>query len=226
MAICAAVRDRAAEDRDDTALVLRARAGDEAAIKELRSKYHALFLSWIRRKLWDKDLAHDLADGAIAELFEVLDQYKPELSPFSAWAFIVAKTCVIKLMLVLGTERHDVTPVELLDEFMPALTGPADDFVTSRVREEVANLSPEQQVAVNGWFFEGRTDEEMAAELSIPRRRVNYRRQQGLAVLRDRLSDVPFTSIRPETRFSGYYYIMDHETKANDCALLGGKDGD
>jgi RNA polymerase sigma factor (sigma-70 family) len=226
MAVSATVRDRTAENRSDTALVLRARDGDKAAEEELYYKYHTQFLCWIRRWLRHKEWAPDFADAAIAKLFEVLPQYKPELSAFSSWAFIVAKTNVIKLIHDLGTERNDVSADELLDEVLPALTGPEDDFVVSRVREEVAHLNGEQRAAVGGQFFEGRTDEELAAELSIPRRRVCYRRQQGLAAMRDRLSDVPFTSIRPETRFSRYYYMMDHDVKANDTALLGGKEGD
>jgi RNA polymerase sigma factor (sigma-70 family) len=220
------VRDRAEENRKDVALVLRARDGDQTAFDELHHKYRGNFLRWIRPwircNLWEDELA----DAALAELLKVLNQYKPELSAFSSWAFIVMKTSVIKSIAKLATNRNDVSADEFLEEMLPALTGPDDDFVVARLHEEVANLAPEQRVAVNGEYFEGRTDEDLAAELSIPRRRVSYRRQQGLATMRKRLSDVAFTSIRPETRFSRYYYMMDHDVKANDLALLGGEEGD
>jgi len=226
MSVTVTVRDRTAENRSDAALVMRALAGDEAAFDELLFKYRDKFLCWIRPWLRYNLWVDEFADEAIADLVEVLCQYKPELSAFSSWAFIVMRTSVIKSIARVAANRNDISAIELLDEALPALTGPEDDFISSRLHEEVANLDPEQRAAVNGEFFEGRTDEDLAAELAIPRRRVSYRRQQGLAALRDRLSDVAFTSIRPKLRFSRYYYVMTDDVKANDTALLGGKEGD
>jgi RNA polymerase sigma factor (sigma-70 family) len=225
MAAHANARDRSAENRRDAALVLRAVEWDEAAIAELYHKYHTQFYSWIRRWLRHKEWALDFADAAIAKLFENLHGYKPVMSAFSSWAFLVAKTSVIQHLHELGTERSDVPYDEMLADLLPALTGPGDDFVNRRLLEEVAKLEPEQRAAVVGFFFFGLSDEEIAEEQHIPRRRVCYRRHQGMAALKLGLSDIPFTSIRPETRFSRYYYMMT-DVKENKPAQLGGEEGD
>jgi RNA polymerase sigma factor (sigma-70 family) len=204
MAAHALARERAAENRFDVALVLRVLAGDRAAEVELYHKYHTRFLNWIRRWLRHKEWADDFAEEAVIQLFQVLPQYRPELSSFSTWAHRVAYTKVMKCIRDLHTERDDVSADDLFLEFLPALTGPEDDYVASRLHEEVACLEREQRAAVGGPYFDGLNDTELAARLRMPRRRVCYRRRQGMAALRRRLKYVPFTSIRPRLRFSGY----------------------
>jgi RNA polymerase sigma factor (sigma-70 family) len=203
VAVHRTVHDRTVENQCDTALVLRACDWDEAAQAELYHKYHDQFLTWIRRWLRHKEWATDFADAAIAQLFEVLPQYKPELSSFRTWAYRVAYTGVIKYIRDLHTERDDVSADDLFLEFLPALTGPEQDYAARRLREEVANLVPEQRAAVGG-PLDGLTDVELSALLSIPKRRVCYRRRQALAELRKRLIDVARTWIRPKGRFLGY----------------------
>jgi len=208
MAACTVIHDRTVGNRCDTALVLRARDGDIDAFNSLYHKDHKLIVCWVRSWLRYEEWVDECTDDAIAVLSRKLPQYRPERASFCSWAYRVARTAVIKHVRVLGISRVDV-PIDLLmEDDLLAFFGPEFDFLSRRVEEEVKRLEPEQRAAVYGYFYEGKTDEEIAEELHIPRRRVCYRRKQGLVELRRRLSDVPFTSIRPETRFSGYYCTM------------------
>ena len=79
--------------------------------------------------------------------------------------------------------------------------------------------------AIDGKFFKGKPDEQIAKEKKIPRRKVNYRKHQGLINLRKALSDVAFMWIRPKSAFFRNYYMMA-SAKQNLSALLGGEEGD
>ena len=225
MAVAARIRDHAEGNNRDDALIQSIRAGDGAAYDELWYKYHNLFINWVRRWVRCPAWEQECADQAVAVLFEVLPKYQPGRSSFCSWAHMVGRSAIIKHIHQLSIDRDDVPVDEMITDMLPTLSGPEDDYVRSRVTEELSRLEPEQQAAVNGAYFDDRSDSELSAELSIPRRRVCYRRQQGLASLRERLSDVPLTTIRPVTRFSGNSYVMPG-TEVRELALLGGEEGD
>jgi len=220
MAAYTKVRDRSAGNCRDIALVLRARDGDIAAFESLYLKYRKLIVCWVRTWLRYEEWVDEFTDDAINVLRSKLPEYRSERASFCSWAYRVARSAAIKHARVVGTKLA-VVPIDLLmEDELPAFYGPEYDFLSSRVEEEVIRLEPEQRAAVYGYFYEGKTDDEIAEELHIPRRRVCYRRRQGLAVLRKRLSDVFFKSIRPETRFSGYYCMMT-DVRENIPALMG-----
>jgi RNA polymerase sigma factor (sigma-70 family) len=196
MSVCTKVRDWTADDRADVDLVGRALAGDQAAESELLGKYRAIFLGWVCRTFrkgnrWTEDYAQEAA----IKLHKVLIEYRPERSPFWSWAHIVAKTAIFTFISKQATERNDVSLDALMDDALPVLLGPEEEHIFLRVREEVENLAPEQRAAVRGPYYDGLSDDELALMLGLPRRRVCYRRRQGMAAIRERLSEVPFTTI-------------------------------
>jgi RNA polymerase sigma factor (sigma-70 family) len=191
MAACTVVRDRTADNQTDVDLVRRTNAGDRAAESELLTKYRAIFLGWACRSFRKGNRwTEDYAQVATIKLHKVLNGYRPDLSPFWSWAHIVAKSAIFNFISEQASERNDVSLDELMDEAEPALLGPEEEHIFRRVREEVENLVPEQRAAVRGPYYDDLSDEELADRLHIPVRRVCYRRKQGKAVLRERLSDV------------------------------------
>ncbi len=191
MAVCARVRDWTAYNQTDVDLVRRVLAGDGAAESELLTKYRAIFLGWICRTFrkgnrWNEDYAQ----VAIIKLYKVLNRYHPEKSPFWSWAHIVGKTAIFTYISKQAAERNEVSLDELMDVAEPALLGPDEEHIFRQVYEEVENLVPEQRAAVRGPYYDGYSDEELADKLHLPVRRVCYRRKQGKAVLRKKLSVV------------------------------------
>jgi DNA-directed RNA polymerase specialized sigma24 family protein len=137
----------------------------------------------------------------------------------------VARAAVLKQVRDLDINHDDISLDAFLEDGLPSFCGPEDDFVSHRVDEEVDRLEPVRQAAVRGRFYEGKTDDEIAAEQGTTRRIVGYRRRQGLAEIAEHLRDVPFTSVCPKAGFPGYYYTMT-DVKRNEPALLGGEVGD
>jgi RNA polymerase sigma factor (sigma-70 family) len=226
MAACTMARDRADNDGSDSALALRAKAGDEVARDELLARYIEQFLIWIRRwlktDLWEKDIAVDAAN----RLNEKLPQYNPTRAAFKTWAFRVARTSALNKIRDLHIDAKDVSYDTLLDDSLTAVSGPADDYINNRLHEEVGNLEFEQSAVLSGRFFEGLPVSKLMRRLHLTRRQVRYRGDQGLEVLRVRLADVPFMSIWPSTRFHVYNYIVNSDRNANEPAQPGGEDGD
>jgi len=225
MTVAVRLRDRAEGNRRDDSLILRIRAGDETAYEELWYRYHKIFLEWVHRWLRFPEWEEECADHAVAVLFEELGKYEPGRSAFCSWAHMVGRSAIIKHIHDLSIQSEDVPLDEMITDMLPALTGPVDDFMNWMVHEEVEQLEPQQRAAVGGCYFEDKTDEEIAKEQHIPRRRVNYRKHQGLVRLRKRFSGGLYTSIRPGTRFFGNSYMMP-EVEKHEPALLGGEEGD
>jgi RNA polymerase sigma factor (sigma-70 family) len=215
-------RDRAAGNRRDADLVLRARAWDIAAQVEL---YYGIFRKWVHRWLRFDAWEVECVDFMMATLFEELHKYRPEGSAFCSWAHMVCRSALVKHIHELSLNRVDFPYDEIVADMLPALTDPMDDYVVDRINEEVANLETEQRAAVSGHYYDERSDAEIAAEQGMPRRRVCYRRHQGEQNLRRRLNDVAFTWIRPQTAFFRNSYVMA-SAKENIAALLGGEEGD
>ncbi len=189
MAACTLVHDQSDERRGDAALVLKARNGDAAAQAELFLKFHEKTLGWMHRWMPHKQWKQEFADHAIGVVFACLDKFDPERGAFGSWVYMVVRSAVLKHIHDLHVDRADFPYDEMLEDALPAVFGPEDEFPLSRLHEEVARLEHEQRAAVEGFFFCGYSDVELAAMLGIPKRRVCYRRKQGLAELRRRLSD-------------------------------------
>jgi RNA polymerase sigma factor (sigma-70 family) len=225
MAAYTKTRDWSAGNRRDTELALRARAGDKAAENELYLSYYPTIYGRVQRWLWDPQWVKECTDHVMAKIFEDLPKYRPDESAFSYWANMEYRSEMGKHIHDLEIDHPNIPIDEMLEEELPAQTGPLDAYVVSRLHEEAEDLEPQQEAAIDGSYFKGKPDREIAKEKKISRRKVNYRKHQGLANLRKALSDVAFTWIRPQTGFFRNYYMMA-SAKQNISALLGGEEGD
>jgi len=225
MAVCTQTRDWDAGNRRDRELVLRARAGDEGALTELYLTYYPRVHGRVQRWLWDPQWVKECTDHIMAFIFEHLSEYRPDRSAFSFWVNMEYRSEMTKHVHDLEIDHPSIPFDETLEEGLPAQTGPLEAYVVSRLHEEVEDLEPEQGAAIDGKYFQGQPDRQIAREKKIPRRKVNYRKHQALANLRKALSDVAFMWIRPKSAFFRNYYMMA-SAKQNLAALLGGEEGD
>jgi DNA-directed RNA polymerase specialized sigma24 family protein len=203
MAVHTTARNRTAEDQRELDLVNRAQAGDVSAGVELWLIYKSKLRPRVRRWNWIDEWKELFVDAGASQIYEALPTFRFTGRPFRVWAYAVARNAVLKLVRDLGLEEIDIPLIDAEDE-LPDPPGPLDKFIETRVREAAYRLKGLQGAAVRGCFYEDKSDDEIAVEQHIPRRKVNYRKHQGLRSIKKELSDIPFKSIRPETRFSGY----------------------
>ena len=227
MSVHIAVRNRAAGERSDEALCLRAVAGDDDALEKLFIKYRAIIAAQIRRCFGrgggDVD---DCSQDAAVRVLERLCEYDPDKSSFNHWVFILTRSAFFAFLEEHTAERRNVSLDAFEEETISAPGGPEEVYASLRVNEEVGKLEEEEGAAINGAFYDDKTEEEMGEELDMKARRVNYRKHQGLRAIRKGLTEVPFMSIRPKLHHFRYSIDMDHRRDAGASAHLGGEDGD
>jgi RNA polymerase sigma factor (sigma-70 family) len=221
------VRLRTADARSDESLCLRAVAGDDDALEKLFSKYRAVIAAQVRRYFprggfW----LDDCIGEAVVRVLDRLPEYCPELSSFNHWSYLLARSAVFAFLDEHEDSWFEVSLDALEEEMLSAPGGPEERYASTRLNEEVAKLDEEQGPAVDGYYYDDKTDEETAKTAGIDTRRANYRRHQGLKAIRKGLTEVPFMSIRPKLHHFRYSIEMNHRRDASASAHLGGEDGD
>jgi RNA polymerase sigma factor (sigma-70 family) len=227
MSVCTRVRKRTAVGDSDESLWLRAIAGDDDALEKLFRKYRAVIAAQVRRYFprggfW----LNDCIEEAVVRVLDYLPEYQPELSSFNHWSYLLARSAVFAFLAEHEDSRYDVSLDALEEGMVSAPGGPEEEYASTRLNEEVARLDAEQGPAVDGYYYDDKTDEETGETMGIVTRRANYRRHQGLRAIRRGLSEVPFMSIRPKLHHFRYSIEMNHRRDASASAHLGGEDGD
>jgi RNA polymerase sigma-70 factor (ECF subfamily) len=78
---------------DELALVTRAKA-DTAAVAALYDHYFPLIYKYVLYRVSDVQIADDLVSQIFERMLSDLDRYQPELAPFGAWLFGIARHVV------------------------------------------------------------------------------------------------------------------------------------
>src|SRR5258705_7784131 len=78
----------------DQEVVALARAGQQAAYRELLRRYERPVFSLIYRMVRDRALAEDLSQDTFVKVLNALDSYRPEYK-FSSWVFKIANNVAI-----------------------------------------------------------------------------------------------------------------------------------
>lgn len=82
---------------DWNACLLRARSGDEAAVRELLDAIHPLVVKIVRSHRARRAAEEDLVQGALIQIFQNLHQYSGA-APFPHWASRVAVNTCLKVL--------------------------------------------------------------------------------------------------------------------------------
>ncbi|MFN8544023.1 MAG: sigma-70 family RNA polymerase sigma factor [Candidatus Binatia bacterium] len=185
----------------DWELVQRARDGDREAFRVLVERYQAKVAALAMGMLRSREDALDVVQEAFAKAYQGLDRFKGEAS-FYTWVYRIA------LNLCIDHQRRDVrmpqVPLEpgARPDGTPvpeqATTGENDPFarardaeIRSRVREAIAELTPEHRAVILLREVEGLSYEEISRVLDCPKgtvmSRLHYARRQLQTRLRELL---------------------------------------
>jgi RNA polymerase sigma-70 factor (ECF subfamily) len=165
----------------DQDVIARARAGREAAYRELIGRYQRPVLSLIFRLVRDRELSEDLAQETFIKVFNALDRYDPN-QKFSSWIFKIAHNTAIDQLRKkeVATLSLDGSPhAESADEAEATLfTAVASDetpeeYTSSReigseIERALATLRPEYRTVIILAHVEGRPYEEVAEIMALP----------------------------------------------------------
>lgn len=165
----------------DQEVVALARAGKEAAYRELLRRYERPVFSLIYRMVRDRELAEDLAQESFVKVLNALDSYRPEYK-FSSWIFKIANNAAIDqlrrreiqtLSLDGSPEARTVDEVEATAlQAVDRTESPLDELESrelgTAIEQAIAKLRPEYRACILLRHVEGRSYEEIAEALDLP----------------------------------------------------------
>jgi len=187
----------AATDQD---VVAWARAGTEAAYRELLRRYERPVYSLIYRMVRDRELAEDLTQETFVKVLNALDRYRPEFK-FSSWIFKIANNAAIDQLRrreldTLSLEGGpDATTPDRLEATSLQVGSPTEsplDELEARelgaaIEHAIGRLRPEYRACIILRHVEGRAYDEIADILGLPLGTVKTYIHRARAELRDTL---------------------------------------
>jgi RNA polymerase sigma-70 factor (ECF subfamily) len=198
-----------AEPRSDLAtatdqeVVVLARAGRDAAYRELVRRYERPVFSLIYRMVRDRELAEDLAQETFVKALNAIESYRPEFK-FSSWIFKIANNAAIDQLRrrELDTLSLDGSPNAETADAVEATALQVGDRKETPLEElearelggaieiAIAKLRPEYRACILLRHVEGRPYEEIAEMLSLPLGTVKTYIHRARNELRQSLEDL------------------------------------
>lgn len=143
-------------------------------------------LAYFRRRVDSAELALDLAAETFARALEAAERFQAGSAPAEAWLFSIARN------LLTDSYRHGrVEDAARLRLGMEPLSFTDDGLaaVEARTVELEAALPRDQAQAVRARVIEGRSYDELAADLGCSPQVVRQRVSRGLRALREEMED-------------------------------------
>lgn len=167
--------------RTDQEIVVLARAGQEAAYRELIRRYERPLFSLLYRMVRDRELAEDLAQETFIKALNAIESYRPEYK-FSSWIFKIANNAAIDHLrrreldtLSLEGSPHAETPeaveataLQIGDRQESPLDAVEARELGGQIEQAIARLRPEYRSCILLRHVEGRAYEEIAEILGLP----------------------------------------------------------
>jgi RNA polymerase sigma-70 factor, ECF subfamily len=167
--------------KTDQEIVVLARAGEEAAYRELIRRYERPLFSLLFRMVRDRELAEDLAQETFVKALNAIESYRPEFK-FSSWIFKIANNAAIDHLrrreldtLSLEGSPQAETP-EAIEATALQIGGRQESPLAevearelgSQIEAAIAQLRPEYRSCILLRHVEGRAYEEIAEILNLP----------------------------------------------------------
>lgn len=165
----------------DQQVVEFAKAGREAAYRELVRRYERPVFSLVYRMVRNREQAEDLSQETFVKVLNAIESYKPEYK-FSSWVFKIANNAAIDHLrrreldtLSLDGSPHAETP-EMIEatalQIGSAGESPLEEVVARELGGEIEDgiklLRPEYRTCILLRHVEGRSYEEIAEILNLP----------------------------------------------------------
>jgi RNA polymerase sigma-70 factor (ECF subfamily) len=168
-------------------LVLRAQAGDRAALEALLAHADGLLRQYATLMLRDADAAEDVLQDVLLLVYRKLGTLR-EPRAFAAWTRRIASREIFRALR--GQRAHD----QIHDELPPDLPDDAAppeprDGLLQRLPELLQRVSPASRAVLALHYIDDLSLDETAAVLDLPTGTVKSRLAYGLATLRRVLAE-------------------------------------
>jgi RNA polymerase sigma-70 factor, ECF subfamily len=181
-----AVRD--ADTVDPDALLVRVGRGERAAFDALYDTIAPLVYGVARRVVRDPQMAEDIAQEALVEVWRQAPRFDPSKGRATSWIVTIAHRRAVDRVRS-EQSRHEREDRVGRDTATVSTTEPSARLEAAATTDELttglAALTDLQRDAIRLAFYEGRTHQEVAQLLGIPLGTAKTRIRDGLIRLRD-----------------------------------------
>jgi RNA polymerase sigma-70 factor, ECF subfamily len=175
----------------DRALIARVEARDADALSALYDMYAARLLGLAARILGDTGEAEEVLQEVFLFVWRAAATFDPARGSVLAWLLVATRSRAIDR---LRTRRPAARAGLIRVDRVPDKPDPRDVEADSATREwetlcraAIAELPPEQRLALELAYFEGLTHQEISQKTSTPLGTVKTRVRLGLMKLKDRI---------------------------------------
>lgn len=183
----------AIDTTSDDRLVQWIGTGNKLAMQVLFARYHVRVYRFILRSVGNAAVAEDLTSDVFLSVWRQADRFQAR-STVSTWLLAIARHKAISELRRRREEQIDVSEIELED--------PADDPEIAcqkqdrreTVRHCLMRLSPDQREIIDLAYYHGKSVEEVAEIIGIPRNTVKTRMFRARKRLSEMLEDAGVVS--------------------------------
>lgn len=172
----------------DIALLERIGSQDREAFRLFYERYAAKVLAYVRSLARGREVSEDVVQEVFLAVWRKAATYRRDRGDVPGWVYTITRNKLVDLWRRRPTGSDDTGA--------DASRLVADDRAGERavlsvsLRKVLDTLRPEQRQALELAYFGGLTYEETAEKLELPVGTLKSRIRAGLALLRDRLSEV------------------------------------
>jgi RNA polymerase sigma-70 factor (ECF subfamily) len=171
---------------EEQTLLARVARKDAGAFESLYDRFGRPVYSVAMKMLRDQAAAEEVTQDVFLSLWRTAGQFDPRKSAARTWILSMAHHKAVD-----AVRRRRVRAAEPLTESMvddPDVAGQALRAVEAeRVREALGALSESQRQALALAYYEGLTQQEVAARLGVPLGTIKTRMRDGMLKLRESL---------------------------------------
>jgi len=154
--------------------------------EEVYREFYPCVYRFALSKIGDKEAAEDLAQEVMAAAFRNYASYDPQRSSLATWIFVIARNRLKNYY----RDRRVNESIDAKEGFdLPSgekLQDEAVEFQETRefITRALAELDERERAIVEGFFFDGKSNVELAEELGMTASNVGVTKKRTLAKLR------------------------------------------
>jgi RNA polymerase sigma-70 factor (ECF subfamily) len=173
----------------DVECLLRLQEGDTRALEELFDRYTPVLYPFVKRILRSGADAEDSLQDVWLQVWRRSATYDPRRGTVAAWLLTVARSRALDRYRSLASRRlaEGKTDPDPANPPVDPAHAAASGQRSTRIREALAQLQPQQRDVLEIAYFQGLSQTEIAARLNAPLGTVKSWTRQGLMRLRELL---------------------------------------
>jgi RNA polymerase sigma-70 factor (ECF subfamily) len=167
----------------DVELALQGQRGNIEAVGVLYDRHQLRIYRYVRSRIYDEQLAHDLTGEVFLRMVRGMPGYRPSAAPFTAWLYRIAHN-----LLVNHIQKENAMQMVPMQEADQTAVNPStlveQQLELEAVLAALAQLEPEQQEVLRLRFLVGLSLQEVAGALDKSVAAVKSIQHRGLKMMK------------------------------------------